>query len=146
MYRREITSGIHYLDDFHFSERQTQVSAQRTLVFARATAAGFQLPQKKLKGPSSCLEFLGLQLKSDAGTICLPQAKLQQLCRMVSDWLGRRSCTKRELLSLIGTLQHAASVAKAGRCFIRRLIDLSCRVKRQHYWVRLTADELADLL
>ena len=65
---------------------------------------------------------------------------------MVSDWLGRRSCTKRELLSLVGTLQHAASVAKACRCFIRRRIDLSCRVNRLHYWVRLNADERADLL
>ena len=93
-----------------------------------------------------CLEFLGLQLNSDPGTICLPQAKLQQTCGMVSDWLGRSSCTKKELLSLIGTLQHAASVVKAGRCFLRRLIDLSCHVKRLHYWVWLNADARADLL
>ena len=44
---------------------------------------------------------------------------------------------ERELLSLVGTLQHAALVFKAGICFLRRLIDLSCRVKRLHYWVRL---------
>ena len=35
------------------------------------------------------------------------------------------SCTKRELLSLIGLLQHAAKVVVPGRTFVRRLINLS---------------------
>ena len=115
------------------------------------SALHVQLPhgsssRNNLEDPSSCLEFLGLQLNSYAGTICLPQAKLHRACRMVSDWLGRRSCTKRELLLLVGTLQHATSVVKAGRCLLRSLIDLSCRVKRLHYWVRLNANSRADLL
>ena len=37
----------------------------------------------------------------------LPQEKLGQLKVMIQDWKARKFCSKRELLSLIGRLQHA---------------------------------------
>ena len=37
----------------------------------------------------------------------------------------KKSCTKRELDSLIGQLQHTCAVVKAGRSFLRRIIELS---------------------
>ena len=58
---------------------------------------------------------------------------------------ARRACTKRQLLSLIGTLHHATSVVKAGRAFLRRLIDLAGTVKQLHYWVRINSEARADL-
>ena len=71
-----------------FSERRTQVSAQRTLLFARATAAGFQLPQKLLKGPASCLEFLGLDI---VWTGIRPKNTLALKNRNRSKWRMRRN-------------------------------------------------------
>ena len=41
----------------------------------------------------------------------LPREKLHRLQREISKWAGRRSCSKRELLSLIGQLQHACCTA-----------------------------------
>ncbi len=35
---------------------------------------GVPVAAKKVDGSSSCLEFLGMRLNSDAGKICLPQA------------------------------------------------------------------------
>ena len=52
-----------------------------------------------------------------------------------------RSCTKRELLSMIGTLQHASTVVKPGRTFLRRMIDLS----KRNVHLRVNTDFHADL-
>ena len=50
------------------------------------------------------------------------------------------TCTKRELLSLIGQLQHAYCVVRPGRYFfyfLRRMINLAKGMKELHHRVRL---------
>ena len=47
----------------------------------------------------------------------LPQEKLGQLKVMIQDWKAKKFCSKRELLSLIGRLQHACKVVRSGRSF-----------------------------
>ena len=43
-------------------------------------------------------------------------------------WVDRSHCSKRDILSLIGTLSFTAKVIPAGRTFLRRMIDLSTTV------------------
>ena len=57
----------------------------------------------------------------------------------------RKSCTKRELLSLIGQLQHACKVVRYGRAFLRRMITLSTSVRELHHHVRLNTSFRSDL-
>lgn len=52
--------------------------------------------------------------------------------------MGRKACKKRDLLSLIGVLSHACKAVRAGRSFLRRLIDLSMVVKNPDNFVRLS--------
>ncbi len=52
---------------------------------------------------------------------------------------------KRELLSLIGQLQHACCVVKPGRSFLRRMIELLQSVRMMHHRVRLNAGFRSDL-
>lgn len=77
--------------------------------------------------------------------ISLPLEKLNRLRDMIREWESKRSCTKRELLSLIGYLQHACRVIRPGRSFLRRMIDLSTRVRSLHHRVRLNAGFRSDL-
>ena len=67
----------------------------------------------------------------------MPEEKLSRLKGMISKWKGRKSCRKRELLSLIGQLQHACRMVRAGRTFLRRMIDLSTVVVELHHHIRL---------
>ena len=57
----------------------------------------------------------------------------------------KRVCTNRKLLSLIEKLQHAASVVKPGRVFLRRLIDLATVAKEFHLYIRLNRDARSDI-
>ena len=100
---------------------------------------------KKTEGPSTKLVFLGIELDTVSLTLSLPQEKLERLRREIRKWECRKCCTKRELLSIIGQLQHACSVVKPGRSFLRRMIDLSRGVRELHYKVRLNAGFRSDL-
>ena len=54
------------------------------------------------------------------------------------------TCTRKELLSLIGQLQHACCVVKPGRVFLRRMIELAKRRGHQER-IRLSQEFKSDL-
>ena len=76
----------------------------------------------------------------------LPPEKLARLRATLAEWKGRKSCRKRQFLSLIGQLQHACRVVRAGRTFLRRMIDLSTVAKKLHHQIRLNRSFHSDLL
>ena len=75
----------------------------------------------------------------------LPRENLRRLKREIRKWQDRRVCSKRELLSLVGQLQHACCVVKPGQSFLRRMIDLSTTVREMHYMIRLNEGFRLDL-
>ena len=81
-----------------------------------------------------------------AGTLRLPADKLARLQETLRQWSTRKVCERRQLESLIGTLQHACRVIKPGRSFLRRMIDLLRIPRRPHYHLRLNRQFRADLL
>ena len=103
------------------------------------------LAVEKREGPTHQLVFLGVVFDSERMELRLPEEKLQRLLAMVGEWQIRRSCTKKELLSLIGHLQHATHIVKPGRSFLRRMIDLSSSVSDLHHHIRLRGGFKSDL-
>ena len=75
----------------------------------------------------------------------LPQDKLHTLKDTIKSWRGSKSCTKRELLSLVGQLSHACKVVKPGRVFLSQMIRLSTVTKRLHHHIRLNHSFRCDL-
>ena len=69
--------------------------------------------------------------------MCLPEEKLKELKLLITKWLSRKSGKKRELLSLIGKLSHAAKIVAPGRIFLRRMINVAHSVKHLDHWVHL---------
>jgi hypothetical protein len=67
--------------------------------------------EEKVYGPSTLLEFLGFVIDTISR---LPEEKLHHLTSLPCAWVSRKSCSKRELLSLIGSLQQASAVVKPG--------------------------------
>ena len=51
---------------------------------------------------------------------------------------------KRNLLSLIGSLQHASKAVRQGHSFLRRLINLSTAVQHLDHFVRLNVSARSD--
>ena len=111
-------------------------------VFSRL---GVPIAEDKLKGPSQCITFLGIEIDSLAMVCRLPSDKLSALSFLLCLWQDRRKCTKRELLSLIGSLSFACKVIKPGRIFLRRLINLSTKVSKLSHHLDISSSVRADL-
>ena len=137
----------HYLDDFltcgapgsdeYMRNLQTMVDICRIL--------GTPLAIEKLEGPSTCLVFLGTEIDSILRELRLPLEKLERIQELVQSWSLKKRCTKRELLSIAGQLQHAATMVRPGRTFIRRFFDLSKTVSRPDHHIRLSVRASSDL-
>ena len=91
------------------------------------------------------LEFLGVLLNSKTMTASLPADKLTRAKEDLSIWLTKKSCTLRELQSLIGTLQFACRVVVPGRAFLQRMINLTRGVSKPHYHIKLNSSFRKDV-
>ena len=145
--RHAISDALHYLDDYLIMgppdsklcghALQTSLEVCHTL--------GLRIAEHKLDGPATAIPFLGILIDTADGTLKLPPEKLSRLRSLLASWRGRKCCKKRELLSLIGQLQHASRVVRSGRTFLRRMIDLSSVPKELHHRVRLNVAFRSDL-
>ena len=106
---------------------------------------GIPLALEKVEGPSDSLTFLGITLDTQNMQARLPDDKLQRIRLQVGAWLSRKKATKREILSLVGLLQHATKVVTPGRTFLARMYHAAARLKRLSYYTRLTAAVHLDL-
>ena len=78
---------------------------------------GIPLALEKLEGPAHSLTFLGIEMDTIRTEARLPQDKLTRINKQLSTWLGKKKATKREILSLVGSLQHASKVVQPGHTF-----------------------------
>ena len=107
---------------------------------------GVAIASHKTEGPASSLCFLGILVDTDRMELRLPEEKIRRLQALLGEWRERKVCQKRQLLSLIGRLQHVCRVVRVGRPFLRRFIDLSTTAKKLHHRIRLNRAFRSDLL
>ena len=133
----------HYIYDFvTVGAAGTGECAHTMLKFKEMSSMlGMPLDEKE-EGPAEVLTFLGMELDSRKGEVRLPEGRLKHLRRKLQEW---KPCRKRDLLSVIRHLSHACKADRAGRSFLRRLLDLSMRVKLLDRRVRLNVSARADL-
>ena len=91
---------------------------------------GVPLAEEKVEGPSTSLTFLGILLDTAKMEACLPDDKLQRIHSQVANWLGRKKAKKRQILYLVGLLQHAAKVIKPGHTFIARMYKAATKLQK----------------
>ena len=139
---------FHYLDDFVvLGPPGTVICANSLEMLERVcTQLGVPLAPEKKDGPASRLVLLGIVIDTEKRELSLPPEKLQRLLTAVDVWIGKKWCSRRELESLIGTLQHACSVIKPGRSFLRRAIKLLSVAKQPHHHIRLKKEFRSDMM
>ena len=146
-YNHDVHDVIHYLDDFFtVGKSGTNICEQNMKkMVALCKQLGAPLKEEKIEGPTTCITFLGIELDSTSMVARLPADRKLELQDTLLMIRARKKCTKRELLSLIGRLAFACRVVPAGRMFMRRMIDLSCTVKRLNHRIWITVDAKRDL-
>ena len=97
------------------------------------TNLGVPLALEKLEGPTTSLTFLRITLDTARMETRLPHDKLLRIQESLSKWLRKKTATKREILPLVGLLQHATRVVRCGRTFVARMYATAARVKELHF-------------
>ena len=103
------------------------------------------LAKHKTVGPITSIEYLGIILDTDNMLAKLPEDKLCRIKYFLFPFLNRRTCTKREMLCLLGHLNFAMRVIPTGRSFISYLLNIAHSVKEFHHHVSITAGCRQDL-
>ena len=119
-----------------------------SLLLQECARLGVPTAAHKTEGPS--LVFLGIVVDTLRGELRLPEDKLRRLQSLLVEWGTKKVCTRKELESLIGLLNHACKVVRAGRSFLRRMIDLlharsAANRHRGSTPIRLNTEFRADL-
>jgi len=143
----QVAPVLHYLDDFlTMGPPQSPVCSNNlTVIKDTCSRLGIPLALEKVEGPTDCLTFLGISLDTQSMQARLPDDKLHRIRHQVASWLTREKATKREILSLVGLLQHATKVLIPGRTFLARMYYAAARLNRLSYYTRLTKTFRSDL-
>lgn len=141
---------LHYLDDYIVLGAPDSPECQEALATLIRVCGilGVPLATHKTEGPTTCLTYLGIEVDSVAGELRLPVEKLLRLRQLLQAWGDRKSCSRKDLESLVGHLNHACKVVRPGRSFLRRILDLLHGTQRhpsRSDAIRLNTEFRADL-
>jgi len=93
----------------------------------------------------TCLDYLGITVDTINMCFRVPEDKKRRCLSELAAWIKRRTCLKRELLSLIGYLQFLTRVLPCGRAFLRRCIKLASSKRSLHHMITLTNNFRSDI-
>jgi len=137
---------ISYLDDFLIIEESYDSCKQALSQLLKVLRMlGFHINYNKISVPSQQLVFLGVLINTVDMTLSLSDKKLAEFVSLLESFQNKSRATKRQLESLIGSLNWAAQVVQGGRPFLRRMIDVKNTLKAHSDKVILGKDFFADL-
>ena len=145
--QQNVSFLIHYLDDFITMGPPSLSICQNNLdtIIHICNYLGVPLAFEKVERPSTTLPFLSITLNTMKMEARLPEGKLGKLKDKVAQWVTYKKVTKRAILSLVGSLQHATKVVHCGRAFLFRMYAAAAKLREMHYFIRLDVQFRSDL-
>ena len=139
-------SSLYYLDDA-ITISGTEESCRKSIETMCETAklCGFKVNEQKTIGPDRIIEYLGIEINSVTKQLRITEKRMAEIREELQGWSQRKTCTKRDIQSIVGKLQFCAKVVVHGNKFIRRLISLSKKGKHQSAKVRINKEARKDL-
>lgn len=119
----------HYVDDFLLTAKTHEAClSQRDAFLALLRRIGLPYSVEKLEGPVTDIIFLGIKLDSVAMTVSLDAERVRELKLLLAEWMKRTTASRKDLQTLCGLLNFAASVVRSGRTFFSRILDQLRRI------------------
>ena len=139
MANRGFSNLVVYLDDFFIIEDSHYkcLQAQHTLI-SLLIDLGFCISWKKVVGPSTCVPFLGIVIDTVDCSLSLDNLKLHKISEKLLLFKDKKRASKRQLQQLAGLLNWACQAVRGGRYFLRRVLDVICKLKCGAHKAKLT--------
>ena len=77
----------------------------------------------KATPPSTKMVFLGIHMDTTNFTMSIPPQKLVSIQNILAQWKVKTTATRKQLQSLLGSLNHVSCCVRPGRSFINRLLN-----------------------
>ena len=98
----------------------------------------------KACAPATVQVVLGIEVDTVAGTVAVPECKMNEIIPLVRNWQRKHKTNKVDLQSLIGKLQFITKCVLQSRVFLNRLLDALRSMKYQKS-ITLSASFKKDL-
>ena len=146
-YKYNIEHIIHILDDFLILDppQNNQCNAKLSAFLHMCSELGVPIKHEKTEYATTCITFMGLELDSAHMEARLPQDKLSKLRNLLNEVSRKRKIRLKELQSLLGLLNFCCKVVVPGRCFLRRLYDLTKSVTHPNHRITLNKESRKDI-
>ena len=109
------------------------------------TNLGLTVNWDKVSPPTQNIDFLGVHINTVDRRLSLPLVKLEELYTLICSWSNKKRASKKNLQRLVGKLSWAARVIRGGRTFLRRLINLSNKLKGDRHRTWITREARLDI-
>ena len=120
--RQQNVDVINYIDDFLGYGTPSVARHAFDALLDVMKRLGLDISEKKLVHPTTRAVCLGILIDTIEGTVAVPPDKLEAIKSMIIEWRGKRSCTKRQLQSLLGSLLYIHKCVKPARYFLNRML------------------------
>ena len=106
---------------------------------------GIPIAVEKTEGPSQVLPFAGIELDTRYMIARLPDDKIAKSINAIKETLTKDRISLKSIQELSGLLNFCCTVVYPGRCFLRRLYNLSVGLSNKYATVKLSAEVKDDL-
>jgi len=133
----------HYLDDFFFAGRAgtAECSVSMHHFSDLCLDLGVPLAKNKTVGPTTVLQFLGLEIDSINRRIRMCEILREKLIKIKEC----KKATLRDFQSLAGSLNFCSRAIPVARAFIRRFYDVMATVSKPHHFIRVSKSLKEDI-
>ena len=113
-----------YIDDLLYCGVPSKIHAAYEFLLQLLQELGLDISYKKLHPPDTQVACLGILFDTVNRTISIPPGKLQEIIRTCNQWSDKRSYTKSQLQSLLGSLLYITKCVRPARYFLNRMLQV----------------------
>ena len=113
---------FNYVDDLIYCDLPSKIYQAYEFLLKLLPKLGLDINNKKLVPPTTSMICLGILVDSQARTMSVPPETLASLVTMCQQWKNKKSCTKRQLQSLLGSLLFISKCVRPARIFLNRML------------------------
>ena len=125
---------FHYVDDFLLLAapgEHARAARERAALESLCAHLGVPIADEKTTGPATTVVFLGIFIDTQLMECRLTDKRVSQLRKLLQDWgSGAKHFDCEEIMSLVGKLEFACVVVRAGTAFLRRIRGVMMDMKR----------------
>ena len=125
--RHHRLSLVRYLDDFLNVSKSSELASQHLSTAIRVLQQfGLVVNASKTEGPSTCIQFLGINIDSISRTLSISEQRIAEMNELLMLHISTPSSTAVkvvDILSFIGKLNFVSQILVSARPFMRRLLN-----------------------